>query len=77
MQVPKELEEDAEPMLRCEEKRNAWAKHWRSDSEVQGAEDMLWNEDSRRLGEGLLQLKEKFGERAARSVAVIDHWFWL
>ena len=30
-----ELEEDAAPMQRCEDKRKGWARHWQCDSEAQ------------------------------------------
>ena len=37
-----ELEGDAKPMERWEEKENEWAKHWQCDSEAHSMEDMPW-----------------------------------
>ena len=62
-----EVEGDAKPMKRCEEKRKEWAKHRQCDSEVQALEDKpLRNEELRSFEEGLPRLKEHL-ERAARS----------
>ena len=68
LQVPKELEEDAAPMRRCEEKRKEWAKHCGCDSEAQGMEDKLKSNEVRgSLEEGMPQLKEESLESAGRS----------
>ena len=39
VQVLEEVERDAKPLQRCEEKRKEWAKHWKCNSEVQDMED--------------------------------------
>ena len=63
LQVLEELEEDAKPMKRCEDKREEWAKHWRCDSELQrrGGQDNGGVERS--AWETLLEM-ERFDYRA-------------
>ena len=68
LQVLEDLEEDAERMRRCEEKRKERARHWQCDSDVQSAEERPWrNEELTNLEEGVPQLKEESLQRAARS----------
>ena len=59
MQILKEVEEDANPLAKCEEKRNVWAKQWQCDTEVQDPKDKPWkNEELKNLEEVLPRLKE-------------------
>ena len=60
LQVPEELEKDAKPVRKCQEKRKEWTKHCQCDSEVQSMEDKPWkNEELRSSEEGLPKLKQE------------------
>ena len=63
VQVLEEVERDAKPSKRCEEKRKEWARHWQCNTEVQDLELKPWWNAKLRC----LEAKRRYMERAARS----------
>ena len=61
LQVLDDLQEDAMPMMRCEEKSKEWTKHW------QCVRLRAWKNEDLRSFEGMPQLEDESLERTARS----------